>query len=136
MSFIREVQPTKKPGEAKKQWGGEGPCFPGLFFLGATLFSRNVISLNCPFAEMQFCRIVVCKKKKNLPKVIFPNRSAESNFYESSFSRTSFLRIVVQPNVIFRNRRSAERRFPETSVARTSFCRNCMKQNVISPNTK
>ena len=61
---------------------------------------------------------------------------AERHFSESLFNRTSFSRIVVQPNVSFTNHRSAERRFPETSFARTSFCRNCMKQTAISPNTK
>ena len=49
--------------------------------------------------------------------------NAERHFSESLFNRTSFLQIVVQPNVIFTNRRSAERRFPVTSFARTSFYR-------------
>ena len=107
---------------------------------GATLFSRNVVSSNRRFAEMQFCRIVVLSKK-NCPKSfdriveLAKLHNAERHFSESLFKRTSFSQIVVQPNVIFTNRRSAERRFPETPVSRTSFCRNCMKQNVISPNS-
>ena len=40
---------------------------------GATSFSRNVISSNRRFAEIQFFRIVVLPKNK-LPKVIWPNR--------------------------------------------------------------
>ena len=58
-----------------------------------------------------------------MPNDIFPNRcSAEPRFPESLFSRTSFPRIVVQPNFIFTTRRSAERGFPKT-FARMSFCR-------------
>ena len=51
-------------------------------FRAATSFSRNVISSNRCFAEMQFRRIFVWPKKK-LPKVIWPNRHmAESSISE------------------------------------------------------
>ena len=81
-------------------------------------FCRNPILPNRYFAERKNCRksfdgIVESAKLHN----------AERNFSESLFSRTSFSRIVVQPNVIFTNRRSAERCFPETAFARISFCR-------------
>ena len=115
----------------------------GLIKIGATSFSRNVISSNRRFAEMQFCRIVVLPKQKiaeshlteashgrivELAKL----HNAERHFSESLFSRTSFSRIVVQPNVIFTNRRLAERRFPATSFARTSFCRTLNRTPVYT----
>ena len=77
----------------------------------ATSFSRNVISSNRRFAEMQFCRIVVLPQQKiaesdlteashgrtvKLAKLY----NADRHFSES-FRRTSFLRFVVQPNVVF-----------------------------------
>ena len=96
---------------------------------GALFFPRNVISSNRPFAEIQFCRIIILPKQKIAESHLTESshgrivefaklHNAERHFSASLFSRTSFLRIVVQPNVIFKNRRSAERRFPETSFAR------------------
>ena len=94
-------------------------CFYNSFLLldkGATLFSRNLISSNRRFSEIQFCR-------KSFDGIVtWPNRRIS----ETS-CRTTFFRIAVQPNVIFpnlcsangifTNRRSAERRFPETLFA-------------------
>ena len=105
-----------------------------MIFFWATSFSRNVISSNRCFAEIQFCRIVILPKRK-IAKSHWTESShgrivelaefhnAERHFSESLFSRTSFSRIAFQPNVIFTNRRSAERRFPETSFTRMSFFR-------------
>ena len=88
-----------------------------------------------------------------MPNDIFLNRcSAERYFPESSYSRTSFSRICVQPSIIFPKYWLGEKvisffRFKELETkrnyffrnpilfARTSFSRNCMDPNVISPNT-
>ena len=59
-----------------------------------------------------------------MPNDIFRNRcSAERHFPESSFSRTSFLRIVVQPNVVFPKHHLPERHFAGISRSKTSFHR-------------
>ena len=53
---------------------------------------------------------------------IFPIRwLAERHFSEASFSRTSFLRIVVQPNIIFPKHHLPERRFAEIVWSKISF---------------
>ena len=49
-----------------------------------------------------------------MPNDIFTDGcSAERHFPESSFSRTSFLRILVQPNVIFPKHHLPESYFAE-----------------------
>ena len=112
--------------------------------LGATSFSRNVISSNRRFAGTQFCQIVVFTKQKiaesHLTEALHGRivelvklYDAERHFSESLFSRTSFPRIIVQPNIIFTHRRSAGRYFPETSFGRTSFCRTLFLRIVVQP---
>ena len=111
---------------------------------GATSFSRNVISSNRRFAEMQFFRIIVLPKKKIAQSHLTESshgrivelanlHNAERHFFESLFSRRTFSRIVVQPNVIFPNRLSAECHFPESSFSRTSFLRIVVQPNVVFP---
>ena len=106
-----------------------------------TSFHRIGVLPKCNFVESLFCRKKIAEshltesshdRSFELAKL----HNAERHFFESLFNRTSFSRIIVQPNLIFTNRRSTERRFLKTSFVRTSFCRNCMKQNVILPNTK
>ena len=73
-------------------------------------------------------------RPQNLPETSFRGIVVlpKCNFSESLFSRTSFPRIVVEPNVIFTNRRSAERRFPKTSFTQTSFCRTLNRPPVYT----
>ena len=82
-------------------------------------------------AEMQFCRIVVLPKKnfrKSFDRIVtWPKRRIS----ETSWCRTTFFRIVRQPN--FPNRRSAELHFYESLFSRTSFSRNIICPNVILP---
>ena len=90
---------------------------------GVTSFSQNVISSNRHFAKMQFCRIVVLPKKiaeSHLTESLHGRivelaklHNAERHFSESLFSRTSFPRIVVQPNVVFPKHHLSERHFAE-----------------------
>ena len=91
-----------------------------------TSFHRIVVSPKCNFAESLFCRKKIAEShltESSHGRIVGAKLyNAEWHFFELLFSRTSFSRIIVQPNVIFTNLRSAERRFPETSFARTSFC--------------
>ena len=151
MQFCRIVLTKKKIAECHLTESSRGRIVESAKLYNAerhfseSLFSRtsffrivvqpNVISSNHRFAEMQFCRIVVlpeknCRKSFDRIVQLAKLHNAERHFSESLFSRTSFPRIIVQPNVIFTNRRSDERHFPETSSARTSFRRNYMSSSL------
>ena len=79
-----------------------------------TSFHRIVI-----LPKIQCCRIIIFPKRKiaetHLTESshgriveLAKNHNGEWHFSESLFSRTSFSRILVQPNVILPNRRFAE----------------------------
>ena len=118
---------------ARSRWGHM--TFPKRHFIKSS-FCRNVILPNRCFAKKKIAESHLTESSHGRIVELAKLHNIERHFSESLFSRRSFSRIIVQPNVIFTNRRSAERHFSETSFARTSFCRDYMKLKIISPNSK
>ena len=107
--------------------------FPNRHFVQSS-FCRNSILPNRCFTETKIAESHLSAASHGRSVELAKLHDAERHYSESLFSRTSFFRIVVQPNIIFPNRRLAECHFYESSFSRMLFSRIVICPNVIFPN--